>query len=262
VSPRGATLEPDRSPGHRRRRPALFRASGAESLGAGGRNGFTSTVSDALPAHLRPIPDAESQTWLALLRSSGQEREDAVARLHELLLRAARFEVNRRRARLSGLSEVELDDIAAESANDAAAAVLRKLDDFRGDSRFTTWAYRFAILEVSVNLRRRAWRNREIPIESEHWLGRADGRPSPADDAEQRELFLAVKRAIDRSLTSHQRRVLTALALDDVPIDVLAERLGTTRGALYKTLHDARKKLRAEVAAAGFELEAKEAKGA
>jgi RNA polymerase sigma-70 factor, ECF subfamily len=208
---------------------------------------------------MRPISDAESQKWLASLRSSGKEHEDAVARLHRLLLRAARIEVSRRRATLSGSSDVELDDIATESANDAAAAVLRKLDDFRGDSRFTTWAYKFAILEVSVNLRCRAWRNREVPIEPEHWLGTEDGRPSPADDAEHRELLLALKGAIDRSLTSHQRRVLIALALDDVPIDVLAERLDTSRGALYKALHDARKKLRAELVAAGFELEPKEA---
>jgi RNA polymerase sigma-70 factor, ECF subfamily len=201
--------------------------------------------------------DAESERWLSALRSPGIERDKAVADLYQLLLRAARFEVNRRRARTSGISGGDLDDIALESANDAAAAVLRKLPEFRGDSRFTTWAYKFALLEVSVKLRRRAWRDREVSLESESWLGLHDGRPSPGGDAEQRELLLAVKEAIMAALTPRQREVLVALVLNGVPIDVLAERLGTSRAALYKTLHDARKKLRAELAGRGFELERK-----
>jgi RNA polymerase sigma-70 factor (ECF subfamily) len=200
-------------------------------------------------------PDPDSRAWIAALRSDGETRERAIARLHELLLRAARFEVARRRARLSHLRGGDLGDVALQSADDALVAVLRKLDDFRGQSRFTTWAYKFALLEAAVKLRRLAWQGREIPVEPDHWPQIGDGRPTPQGDAEQHELLEAVRRAIADELTPHQREVLVALALNEVPIDVLAERLGTTRGALYKTLHDARKKLRRRLEADGHLIE-------
>ena len=97
------------------------------------------------------------RAWLAALRSDGAEREEAIARLHDLLLRAARFELSRRRAALSHVRGEELDDLAVQAADDALMAVLSKLDGFRGASRFTTWAYKFALLEAGVRLRRRAW---------------------------------------------------------------------------------------------------------
>ena len=122
--------------------------------------------------------------------------------------------------------------------------MLRRLDDFQGRSRFTTWAYKFALLEAAVKIRRRAWRGREVPLEPEQWTSLA---PEPAEDAERAALLEAIREGIDSALTERQRTVLVALALNGVPIDVLAEREGTTRGALYKTLHDARKKLRAYV---------------
>ena len=118
---------------------------------------------------LPPGRDAENQKWLEALSGDGARREEAVARLHGLLLRAARFEVARRRRTLSHLRGDELDDIAMQSADDAVVSVLAKLDDFRGESRFTTWAYKFAIFEAAVALRRRAWQGREIPLEPELW---------------------------------------------------------------------------------------------
>jgi RNA polymerase sigma-70 factor (ECF subfamily) len=193
--------------------------------------------------------DAESQQWLAALRASGPAYDDAVARLHALLLRAARFEVRRRRPGLT-----DLDDVALEAADDALLAVLRRLDDFRGLSRFTTWAYKFALLEAAVKVRRRAWQGRELPLAPETWNLFASSDAGPARRAEQEELLAELRTAIAEELTPHQRTVLVALAVDGVPIDVLAERLGTTRGALYKTLHDARRKLRARFAAAGLEV--------
>jgi RNA polymerase sigma-70 factor (ECF subfamily) len=193
--------------------------------------------------------DAESLAWLDALRAEGHVREEAVGRLHELLLRAARFEVARRRATAPG---PDLDDIALQSANDAVVAVLAKLDDFRGRSRFTTWAYKFAILEAAVKMRRRPWHGRELSLEPERWPHVADVRASPQAGAEQRELLEAVRRAMHEELTPHQRDVLVAVALDDVPIDVLAERLGSTRGAVYKTIHDARRKLRRRLQADGL----------
>jgi RNA polymerase sigma-70 factor (ECF subfamily) len=196
--------------------------------------------------------DEESREWLRDLRGG---REDAVARLHALLLRAARFEVARRRPTLPHLRGNELEEIALEAADDALMSVLAHLDDFRGASRFTTWVYKFALLEAAVKLRRRAWQGREVPLEPETWGLFASGALEPDEQAEQSELLAAVQRAIEEVLTPHQRRVLVALALNGVPIDVLAERLNTTRGALYKTLHDARKKLRDHLDDSGLDQE-------
>jgi RNA polymerase sigma-70 factor, ECF subfamily len=196
--------------------------------------------------------DPESQRWLSDLRSDGEAREAAVARLHALLLRAALFEVGRRRATLPHLRGNDFDDVALQAADDALVSVLARLDDFRGASRFTTWAYKFALLEAAVKLRRLAWQGREIPLEPESWSLVAGGSPNPGKEVAQNELLAAVQEGIATALTPHQRRVLVALTLNGVPIDVLADRLDSTRGALYKTLHDARRKLRTHLAEAGF----------
>ncbi|HKI24469.1 MAG TPA: sigma-70 family RNA polymerase sigma factor [Gaiellaceae bacterium] len=194
----------------------------------------------------RPL-DTESREWLASLRSRGAEQAAAIERLHDLLLRAARFEVARRRPGLPHLRGNELDDIAQEAADDALMSVLGRLDDFRGASRFTTWVYKFALYEAAVKLRRRAWQGREVPLEPESWGIFASSSATPEAEAQQGELLRAVKEGIAEALTPRQREVLVALALNGVPIDVLAERMGSTRGALYKTLHDARAKLRARL---------------
>jgi len=190
------------------------------------------------------VLDTPTDTLLTDLRSDGRGRDAAVEELHALLVRAARFEVARRRPSLPHLRGDELDDIAQEAADDAVVSVLARLDDFRGESRFTTWAYKFALLEAAVKLRKRAWQGREVPLEPEQWTGFSAADPSPAATAEQRELLARLQHAIKEVLTPHQRQILVAIALNGVPIDVLAERLNTTRGALYKTLHDARRKLR------------------
>ena len=194
----------------------------------------------------------ESEAWLSALRAEGAERDLAIERLHELMLKASRFELGRRRAALSRVRGEELDDLAMQAADDACVAVLAKLDDFRGESRFTTWAYKFALLEAGGRLRRRAWQDREVNLEDEAWAEFGDRRTTTVEQLEQAELLDGLKHAIEASLTPHQRKVFVALALNEVPIDVLAERLDTTRGALYKTLHDARQKLRGELAASGL----------
>ena len=206
----------------------------------------------SVPA-VRP-PDAESREWLRALQAGGAERDEAVARLHALLLRAARFEVARRRPTLPHLRGGDLDDIANQAADDALMSVLRRLDDFRGASRFSTCAYKFALYEAAVKLRKRAWQGREVPVEPEAWSLFAGSSLEPDAEAEQGELLETLRSAIDSVLTQHQRRVLVALALNGVPIDVLAERLNTTRGALYKTLHDARRKLRDQLTERGLAL--------
>jgi RNA polymerase sigma-70 factor, ECF subfamily len=203
---------------------------------------------------IQPSPDADSRAWLAMLRSTdARVHAEGVGRLHELLLRAARYEVRRRAAGARHVGREQLDDVAHQSAHDALVAVLAKLDDYRGESRFTTWAYKFALLEAGVKMRRRAWNDREITLEPDGWPAFADPRASPHRDAQMAELLAAVGEAIADDLTPHQREVLVAITLDDVPIDVLAERLRTTRGALYKTLHDARRRLRACLAARGLD---------
>lgn len=207
------------------------------------------------PRVVQRVLDPESREWLRTLRAEGRERDDAVARLHALLLRGARFECARRRATLPHLRGGDLDDLAQQAADDALVSILARLDVFRGESRFTTWAYKFALLEAAVKLRRRAWQGREVPLEPEAWDAVASGVGQPTGSVERSELIAVLQRAIAEVLTPHQRRVLVALALNGVPIDVLAERHGTTRGALYKTLHDARRALRAHLAELGLSLE-------
>jgi RNA polymerase sigma-70 factor (ECF subfamily) len=220
----------------------------------------TATVSamePAVPLIASPVSplDAESHEWLRTLRADDPTRQIAIERLHALLLRAARFEVARRQPNLPHLRGNEFDDIASEAAADALMSVLRRLDDFRGDSRFTTWAYKFALLEAAVKLRKRAWQGREIPLESEGWDLFETSALGPAGSTEQRELVTAVQLAIAEVLTPHQRSVLVALAVNGVPIDVLADRLNSNRGALYKTLHDARRKLRKHLSERGLALD-------
>jgi RNA polymerase sigma-70 factor, ECF subfamily len=193
--------------------------------------------------------EAEARAWLGALRATGAERDEAVRRLHELMLRAARFELRRRRGMLAGSSRETIDDLAMQSADDALAAILSKLDDYRFESRFTTWAYKFAILEAAVRTRRRAWQVRELPIDPDAWTTLPARTLDPAEDLINRERLSAIIEAVRTQLSPHQREVLGALVLAEVPIDVLAERLGTTRGALYKTLHDARRKLRTAIGA-------------
>jgi RNA polymerase sigma-70 factor (ECF subfamily) len=188
--------------------------------------------------------------WVAAL---GARDPAAIEQLHELLLRASRFEINRRRHALPHLRGDDWDDLAHQSADDALVAILRKLQDFRGDSRFTTWAYKFALLEAAVNLRRRAWQGRELPLADEGWDLMA-ARTDSTTVSETGELLQALQVAIRDTLTPHQRNVLVSITLNGVPIDVLAERLNSTRGALYKTLHDARRKLRAHLENLGFDV--------
>lgn len=206
--------------------------------------------------------DTESSDWLAALRGESAARDDAVRRLHALLLRATRWQVRRMVGLLpSGSDASDLDVLARQAADDATMAVLGRLGDFAGRSRFTTWAYKFGILQASVTIRREAWRHREIPTEPTAWPYHPDPGAAPDQEAEALVVAKVLRTAIDSQLTPHQRDVLTALAINDVPVDVLADRLGTTRGALYKTLHDARARLRLALHEQGIEAPPSTRKG-
>jgi RNA polymerase sigma-70 factor, ECF subfamily len=194
-----------------------------------------------------PPPDED---WIAELTSDGPVREDALRRLHALLLRGARFQVSRMSGMRAVVGAAQVEDIITLAADEAMVAVLGKLATFEGRSRFTTWAYKFAILQAAVELRRQAWSRREVPLDAAPPLTAA--QPSPDQYAEGADFASAARDAIDRVLTPHQRRIALALIVDEVPIDVLAERLGTNRNALYKTLHDARGRLRTHLAGQGY----------
>jgi RNA polymerase sigma-70 factor (ECF subfamily) len=190
--------------------------------------------------------DADSRAWLDALRATGVERAQALDRLHDLLLRAARAEANRRSHLYPEIAGVELDDLCRQAADDAVVAVTAKLDEYRAASRFTTWAYAFAIFEVSVRLRRHAWRRGDIPTADDDatWDRLAERERTAGTRVESAELLRALRRAIDEELTARQRQVFVAVALNDVEIDAVADQLSSTRGAIYKVLHDARRKLR------------------
>ncbi len=206
----------------------------------------------AEPTEVANRMDSESRRWVERLSAGSRDREAALGELRELLLRATRFEVRRRCDRLSQIRGGDQEDLAQQCAGDAMVAILSKLDDFRGQSKFTTWAYKFALYEAAAKLRKLAWQGRELPLEAEQWPQVPDPGPAPHGEAEMNELLAAIRQEIETSLTPRQREVLVALALNEVPIDVLAERLDTTRGALYKVLHDARKRLRVALAERGM----------
>lgn len=198
-----------------------------------------------------PELDSESTTWIADLSSDGPAREAATTRLHDILLRVARSESSRRRANLPNLSLGEIDDLCLQAANDALMTILGKLPEFRGAARFTTWAYKFVIFEISTKLRRSAWRHSRVEAGEAVWETIPDRAPPPLGLMVDAELDAALQRAIAEALTPAQRQVFKAAAIDEVPIDVLAERLNRSRGAIYKMLHDARSKLRQALIVAG-----------
>ena len=176
----------------------------------------------AAPARLDP----ESAEWLGALAGTGPQREAALARLYEMLVRIARAECRRRGPRMQ-ITGPELDDLAYQAAADAVMAITRKIGQFRGDSRFTTWAYKCVILEVSAKIGRHFWRNPPVPLDAEDW----DKLPDrfgfdPAHQAEWRDLLVALRRAVDTELTPRQRQVFVAIMVNAVPLDTLALQLG------------------------------------
>jgi RNA polymerase sigma-70 factor (ECF subfamily) len=195
--------------------------------------------------------DPESAEWLRALECTGPQREAAVGRLHELLLRAARSELRRRNGQL-GVGEVELNDLAYQAAADAVLAITGKVGQFRGESRFTTWAYKFVIFEVSTKIGRHFWRKGGVHLEPAEWERLPDRFGlDPSREVEWRELLAAIRHAVDEDLSERQRRVFVAIVLNGVPLDALVAELDSNRNAIYKTLFDARCKLRDVLAANG-----------
>ena len=196
--------------------------------------------------------DVESRGWLDALAPGSPERDDALTRLHGLLLRACRSELNRRRGRIR-LDGSELEDLAHQAADDALLSILRKLDTFRGASRFTTWAYKFAIVEVSSKLGRHFWQRPDLRLDESGWARLPDRfGMSPELAAQSRDLLDEVRRIVEHELTEWQRQVFLAIVVDAVPLDALVVKLDSTRNAIYKTMFDARRKMRATLVANGY----------
>jgi RNA polymerase sigma-70 factor (ECF subfamily) len=199
----------------------------------------------------RGTGDTESRQWVERLRSTGSRHEEAVGRLRGLLVRAAFDELSRRRGQLGSLADREYDDLAQQATDGALTSVMRELDEFRGPSRFTSWAFRFVISEVARVVARHAWRQRPPSRDQLEWDELPDWlAPRHDEHVEQREQLNVLSAAIGE-LSDRQREAFVAIALNDVPIDVLALQLGSNRDATYRSLFDARRTLRSRLAAAG-----------
>lgn len=196
--------------------------------------------------------DAESAAWLGRLSAGGAEGWAAERELHARLVSMALAEVRRRQSS-TPVTGPELDDIAHQAAGDAMLAILAKLGDFRGESRFTTWAYRFVILEVSAKLGRHYWRSPPVALDAGQWERLPDRLGlDPERHAEAAAILAEVRRVVEEELTSHQRRVFVAIVVDGIPLDALAARLDLRRNAIYKVIFDARGKIRRALAANGY----------
>jgi RNA polymerase sigma-70 factor (ECF subfamily) len=205
------------------------------------------------PEQLAPPLDAASTEWISALTGTGLAREAGLSRLHGLLVRVTAGEL-RRRAASSGITGPELDDLAHQAADDAMLAILAKLGTFRGESRFTTWAYRFAVLEVSSKLGRHYWRQHPAAsLDAEDWDRLPDRfGVDPGERVVQAEMVAAVRSAVNQELTDRQRRLFVAVVVNGIPLDAVVAATGMTRNAIYKMIFDARRKIRRFLVANGY----------
>jgi RNA polymerase sigma-70 factor (ECF subfamily) len=199
-------------------------------------------------------PPESDETAAARLRALREGHEAAWAEIRRDVHRGLLGHL--RRHRPAGLAHVDLEALAEDAVHDTLVIVRTKLETFRGDSRLSTWIHRIAVNTLLGQLRRRRWSAR--PTESPDGMvpdWPLDTAPAPDRAALQRELWGQIKRMVEEELTQHQRRVLLAHVFHQQPLDLLAAELGISRDAVYKAIHDARRKLRAALLAAGVSLE-------
>jgi RNA polymerase sigma-70 factor, ECF subfamily len=197
--------------------------------------------------------------WLAALKSEGQAQTAALSDLRAYVLRAALYALQRSRSNLRDLAPSDVEQLAEDCAQDALTAILGHLDQFRGESRFTTWAYSFAVNAALGAARRERWRR--VPLDrlldrpdlAERFGLAGDASSDPQRRVLQGEILAAVRHGVETHLTTRQREALTAIVLEEVPLDELAHHWGSNRNALYKLLHDARRRLKAHLRDRGFE---------
>jgi RNA polymerase sigma-70 factor, ECF subfamily len=197
--------------------------------------------------------------WLVALRSDGEAQTAALSELRAYLLRAALYTLYRSRSTLRSLAPADIGQLAEDCAQDALSAVLGHLDQFRGASRFTTWAYKFAVNTALVAAQHERWARVSLDrlLESPDLVARmgafSDASADPERRALQGQILAAMRQGIENHLTERQRQALIAVVFEEVPLDELARHWGSNRNALYKLLHDARRKLKAHVIERGFD---------
>lgn len=194
---------------------------------------------------------AEDRRWVNGLAGRGVDHERTCRDLHAILLRAAKSEVGQRRT-AHHLGGADLDDIACQAASDALLLIIRKAGEFRGDSRFTTWATRFVGFEVRAKLRHHASRHRTVALAPEHQEQLVEANSDPSAQAEGQELAEAIHRVVNDRFSSHQRTVFLALLMRDVTPADLASRLGMNANAIYQIAFRARHCLRSQLRANGL----------
>ncbi len=178
--------------------------------------------------------------WLVDLR--GPNRDLAIRDLREILIRGLTYA-------LANRIKTDLEIIVQDFAQDAVLRILDKLDTFRGESRFTTWAQKIAVRVAFTELRRQRWKDISIedllPEESLDFTPTilADPSPDPEKRADQTMLAEMVHEMITEELTERQRTAMMAIMAGGMPLDEVADRMGTNRNALYKLIHDARKRM-------------------
>lgn len=203
-----------------------------------------------------------NEEWLHELSAGGAVEQAAVVDLRDLLLRAALYFFSRNLTDFRGLGPDEIRQQAEDCAQDALMAVLNHLSDFRGDSRFTTWAYKFAINIALVAARHERWKGISLDALasfdeeyfSESMLRDKSDEATPEQFAVQNEIGEIIQEVIKSELTEKQRCVLVLMVFHEVPIDEVARHLNTNRNAVYKLLHDARRKLKGTLQARGFDI--------
>jgi RNA polymerase sigma-70 factor, ECF subfamily len=181
--------------------------------------------------------------WLIELQSDGPRQAPAITDLRGHLSRATDFYLQRRDSHLRGLDETERRQLAEDIVQDALLRVLNHLDSFRGESRFTTWAGKFAVHAAAAELRRARWRNVSL-----------DATPDNADEGElgRDQAWTAVRNALDYDLTARQREAIMAVVIDGRPVAEVAGKLSTSQNALYKLVFDARVRLRRALSSYGW----------
>jgi RNA polymerase sigma-70 factor (ECF subfamily) len=203
-----------------------------------------------------------NEEWLYALKANGEIQETAITDLRDLLLRATLYFFHRNQSDFAGMNRDEILKCAEDCAQEALIAVMNHLTDFRGDSKFTTWAYKFAINTSLMTARRERWKGRSIEelslsshSASSLWAMADTSSPSTPDrSALQSEISQLVREVIEQELTDKQRQVLMLMVFHEVPMDKVVQQLGTNRNAIYKMLHDARRKLKSSLQARGFEV--------
>ena len=203
-----------------------------------------------------------NEEWLNDLSASGEVQEAAITDLRDLLLRAALYFFSRNLSDFQGLNHGEITQRAEDCAQDALIAVLGHLSDFRGDSKFSTWAYKFAINIALMASRRERWKGVSLDELAssdtsnffEHVMQDKSDGVAPEQSAMQGEIRKILRELIERELTERQRQVLFMMVFNDVPMDEVVRHLDTNRNAIYKMLHDARRKLKSGLQARGFEI--------